>query len=201
MKTVFQMTSKKQQRSSCNFGCHFFKSKHVGRNFRPIFREFVPDFAKVFTDFAQIFKNFARIFTKSKLLGVRLHPCLLHHCSQPLPVEADVQIDVVNSVLTFVSSAFAIKDFLRTRCPTFPLQVGWTRYGTNVRYYRNNLCSRDGRNFYSLTWQCEFPHKDDTCYFAHCYPYTYTDLQVRTNNPRCCDAPTPCFCAAVRTQK
>ena len=23
----------------------------------------------------------------------------------------------------------------------------------------------------------EFPHENDTCYLAHCYPYTYTDLK------------------------
>ena len=31
---------------------------------------------------------------------------------------------------------------------------------------------------YSLTWTCEFPNEKDTYYFAHCYPYTYSDLQV-----------------------
>lgn len=31
---------------------------------------------------------------------------------------------------------------------------------------------------YSLTWTCEFPNMDDKYYFAHCYPYTYSDLQV-----------------------
>jgi len=37
---------------------------------------------KIFRYFAQISMDFARIFTKSKLLGVRLHPLhprLLHH--------------------------------------------------------------------------------------------------------------------------
>ena len=24
----------------------------------------------------------------------------------------------------------------------------------------------------------EFPHEDDTCYLAHCYPYSYTDLEL-----------------------
>lgn len=23
----------------------------------------------------------------------------------------------------------------------------------------------------------EFPYENDTCYLAHCYPYTYTDLK------------------------
>ena len=24
----------------------------------------------------------------------------------------------------------------------------------------------------------QFPHDNDTCYMAHCYPYTYTDLML-----------------------
>jgi len=75
------MTSKKT--SSCEFGRHFLKSKHVGHHFCSHFQGFCPDFqgvCEVFTDFAQVFRNFARIFTKSKLLGVHLHSCLLHHC-------------------------------------------------------------------------------------------------------------------------
>ncbi|XP_078493257.1 uncharacterized protein LOC100183529 isoform X4 [Ciona intestinalis] len=56
-------------------------------------------------------------------------------------------------------------------------KIGWVRGGSNIRYYRNNLGGRDGRTYYGLTWTCEFPYKDDCCYFAHCFPYTYTDLQ------------------------
>ena len=33
-------------------------------------------------------------------------------------------------------------------------------------------------SLYSLTWTCKFPNDNDTYYFAHCYPYTYSDLQV-----------------------
>jgi len=73
-------------------GTIFSNQSTLDAIFACIFREFgwiFRDFAKVFTDFAQIcldfariFKVFARIFTKSKLLGVRLHPLhprLLHH--------------------------------------------------------------------------------------------------------------------------
>ena len=34
---------------------------------------------------------------------------------------------------------------------------------------------------YSLTWTCKFPNDEDTYYFAHCYPYTYSDLQDYLN--------------------
>ncbi|XP_051885674.1 cytosolic carboxypeptidase 2-like [Pristis pectinata] len=55
--------------------------------------------------------------------------------------------------------------------------VGWHRAGGDIRYYRNNLSSPEGRSLYSLTWTCLFPHGDDTCFFAHSYPYTYSSLQ------------------------
>lgn len=30
---------------------------------------------------------------------------------------------------------------------------------------------------HSLTWTLQFPYDSDTCYLAHCYPYTYSQLQ------------------------
>ncbi|XP_041852156.1 cytosolic carboxypeptidase 2 [Melanotaenia boesemani] len=59
--------------------------------------------------------------------------------------------------------------------------VGWQRIGSNIRYYRN--CSQSTKNnsdvifLYSLTWTFQFPYDSDTCYLAHCYPYTYSRLQ------------------------
>ncbi|XP_055844592.1 cytosolic carboxypeptidase Nna1 isoform X2 [Episyrphus balteatus] len=58
---------------------------------------------------------------------------------------------------------------------------GWRRCGENICYYRNddeNSNEEDEDNgSYTLTFNIEFPHDDDTVYFAHSYPYTYTDLQ------------------------
>ncbi|XP_076450580.1 uncharacterized protein LOC143286741 isoform X3 [Babylonia areolata] len=59
-------------------------------------------------------------------------------------------------------------------------KVGWIRAGQNIKYYRNNLkyeTSKGDRSFYSLTWTMQFPYENDTVYLAHCYPYTYSDLQ------------------------
>jgi len=38
---------KKKKRSSCDFGRHYFKSKHVGRHFCQYFQGVCSDFAKV----------------------------------------------------------------------------------------------------------------------------------------------------------
>ncbi|XP_060015129.1 cytosolic carboxypeptidase 2 isoform X5 [Lagenorhynchus albirostris] len=54
--------------------------------------------------------------------------------------------------------------------------IGWRREGNEIRYYRSN--TDDGQQrFYCLTWTIQFPHDQDTCFFAHFYPYTYSDLQ------------------------
>ncbi|XP_064308152.1 cytosolic carboxypeptidase 3 isoform X1 [Phalacrocorax carbo] len=55
-------------------------------------------------------------------------------------------------------------------------KVGWRRTGNEIKYYKNN--AGQGRcQYFSLTWTFQFPHDQDTCYFAHCYPYTYSNLQ------------------------
>ncbi|XP_074049735.1 cytosolic carboxypeptidase 3 isoform X3 [Macrotis lagotis] len=64
--------------------------------------------------------------------------------------------------------------------------IGWQRTGDQIKYYRNNI-GQEGHQFFSLTWTFQFPHDKDTCYFAHCYPYTYANLQnylsAITNDP------------------
>ncbi|XP_004707952.1 cytosolic carboxypeptidase 3 [Echinops telfairi] len=55
-------------------------------------------------------------------------------------------------------------------------RVGWKRIGDQIKYYKNHP-EPDGRHYFSLTWTFQFPHSQDTCYFAHCYPYTYSNLQ------------------------
>ncbi|XP_029688377.1 cytosolic carboxypeptidase 2-like isoform X2 [Takifugu rubripes] len=57
--------------------------------------------------------------------------------------------------------------------------VGWRRTGSNIRYFRscNQVKSSDTVTLHSLTWTVQFPYDSDTCYLAHCYPYTYSHLQ------------------------
>ncbi|NXF12674.1 CBPC2 carboxypeptidase, partial [Smithornis capensis] len=52
--------------------------------------------------------------------------------------------------------------------------VGWRRVGSDVRYYRG---STKEPSTFRLSWTVRFPHDGDTCFFAPCYPYTYSDLQ------------------------
>ncbi|PFX25530.1 Cytosolic carboxypeptidase 2 [Stylophora pistillata] len=66
-------------------------------------------------------------------------------------------------------------------------KIGWVRTGKNIKYYKNAIKREDTtkeKYHYSFTWTCEFPNESDTCYFAHCYPYTYSDLQEHLQNLR-----------------
>lgn len=57
------------------------------------------------------------------------------------------------------------------------LRIGWHRTGQDVVYYHNGQYHLDQPCF-SLSWTLCFPYDQDTCYLAHCYPYTYTDLRA-----------------------
>ncbi|NXI46192.1 CBPC2 carboxypeptidase, partial [Galbula dea] len=51
--------------------------------------------------------------------------------------------------------------------------IGWRRVGDDISYY----CDGKEPAAFCLSWSFRFPHVGDTCFFAHSYPYTYSDLQ------------------------
>ena len=58
--------------------------------------------------------------------------------------------------------------------------VGWHRIGENIEYYQNNYRRDNNKNarcFFSLTFDHVWPQSNDQVFFAHCFPYTYSDLQ------------------------
>ncbi|XP_044534030.1 cytosolic carboxypeptidase 1 [Gracilinanus agilis] len=61
----------------------------------------------------------------------------------------------------------------------------WIRVGTDICYYKNHFSrssvaagGQKGKSYYTITFTVTFPHKDDVCYFAYHYPYTYSTLQM-----------------------
>ncbi|XP_022106219.1 uncharacterized protein LOC110987635 isoform X7 [Acanthaster planci] len=65
--------------------------------------------------------------------------------------------------------------------------LGWHRIGHHINYSRSNGFHRNpllhvDMVYYTLSWQMEFAYENDTCYFAHCYPYTFTDLREHINH-------------------
>ncbi|NWV63783.1 CBPC2 carboxypeptidase, partial [Malurus elegans] len=52
--------------------------------------------------------------------------------------------------------------------------IGWRRVGTDIHYSRGGAGEQPA---FRLSWTVRFPHDSDTCFFAACYPYTYSDLQ------------------------
>ena len=60
--------------------------------------------------------------------------------------------------------------------------LGWQRAGRDICYYQNSIKKKTAGHYYTLTWTVNFEHDNDTIYFAHSYPYTYTDLQRYLDN-------------------
>ena len=58
---------------------------------------------------------------------------------------------------------------------------GWVRAGRDVCYYQNSMKRKTAGHYYTLTFRAQFQHDNDTIYFAHSYPYTYSDLQRYLN--------------------
>ncbi|XP_042527014.1 cytosolic carboxypeptidase 1 isoform X2 [Dipodomys spectabilis] len=61
----------------------------------------------------------------------------------------------------------------------------WMRVGSDICYYKNHFSrssvaagGQKGKSYYTMTFTVTFPHKDDVCYFAYHYPYTYSTLQM-----------------------
>ncbi|KAK3593957.1 hypothetical protein CHS0354_040690 [Potamilus streckersoni] len=90
------------------------------------------------------------------------------------------RFSIVNFIKPDSLYNFGMKPLMYSEKDALQKKIGWHRCGNNIKYYKNNMVyetSRGEKSFYSMTWNVEFPHNHDTVYFAHCYPYTYTDLQ------------------------
>lgn len=56
--------------------------------------------------------------------------------------------------------------------------LGWHRAGSRISYYANTIRrGRSGKTYYTLTFTLVTEYDNDLVHVAHCYPYTYTDLQ------------------------
>ena len=54
----------------------------------------------------------------------------------------------------------------------------WHRAGTQVAYFQNCTprIDRPEKHYYTLSFQYSFDYPNDTVYFAHCFPYSHSDL-------------------------
>ncbi|XP_051964227.1 cytosolic carboxypeptidase 1 isoform X1 [Xyrauchen texanus] len=61
----------------------------------------------------------------------------------------------------------------------------WVRTGSDICYYKNHFSrssiaagGQRGKSYFTMTFTVTFQHKDDVCYFAYHYPYTYSMLKM-----------------------
>ena len=57
---------------------------------------------------------------------------------------------------------------------------GWHRGCYDIKYYpsKNKKSSSVHSQLYTLSFSVELNYTNDKVYFAHCYPYTYSDCQL-----------------------
>ncbi|XP_056657735.1 cytosolic carboxypeptidase 2 isoform X1 [Monodelphis domestica] len=100
--------------------------------------------------------------------------------------EVTYRFTIVNLLKPKSLYTIGMKPLLYSEVDARSHNIGWRRAGDEIKYYRK--AAEEGQpTFYCLTWTVRFPHDQDTCYLAHFYPYTYTDLQYYllavANNP------------------
>ncbi|XP_043829300.1 cytosolic carboxypeptidase 2 isoform X9 [Dromiciops gliroides] len=100
--------------------------------------------------------------------------------------EITYRFTIVNLLKPKSLYTIGMKPLLYSEVDARTQSIGWRRAGEEIKYYKKG--AEEGHpTFYCLTWTVRFPHDQDTCYFAHFYPYTYTDLQYYlltvANNP------------------
>ncbi|XP_022526344.1 cytosolic carboxypeptidase 1 isoform X1 [Astyanax mexicanus] len=67
----------------------------------------------------------------------------------------------------------------------------WIRTGSDICYYKNHFSrssiaagGQKGKSYYTMTFTVTFQHKDDVCYFAYHYPYTFSTLKMHLQKLR-----------------
>ncbi|XP_057693932.1 cytosolic carboxypeptidase 2 [Corythoichthys intestinalis] len=95
-----------------------------------------------------------------------------------MKAEVSYRLTIVNLMKRRSLYSQGMKPLLYSERAAEETAVGWIRTGSNITYYRSqNSKDSDSKTLYSLTWTLQFPYESDTCYLAHCYPYTYSHLQ------------------------
>lgn len=75
---------------------------------------------------------------------------------------------------------YSVRDFQNNRKHSFILypEIAWQRTGSNISFSQNKIEEESKRPLNTLSFSVKFKHDNDTVYFAHCFPYTYSDLQL-----------------------
>ncbi|KAK3260044.1 hypothetical protein CYMTET_30984, partial [Cymbomonas tetramitiformis] len=87
------------------------------------------------------------------------------------------KLNIINMVKSDSQYQAGMLPVLCSEKHTVATGVSWYREGSNLSYYQNNIKRKNSHYYYTFTCTFEFPYDHDTVYIAHCYPYTYTDLQ------------------------
>lgn len=86
------------------------------------------------------------------------------------------KFNIVNLVKPDSSYNHGMKPLIYSKKDAEVRKLGWHRSGKDIKYYPSRKRSISSpQNFYTLSFQIDFTHDSDQVFFAHCYPYTYSD--------------------------
>ncbi|KAI8926625.1 hypothetical protein BC831DRAFT_221843 [Entophlyctis helioformis] len=91
----------------------------------------------------------------------------------------DYQFSITNLMKTNCLYTQGMQPLVYSEALAASQSLGWIRAGRHISYTRNpvSLSDKTKRPSHSLRFTLSFPVHNDTIYVAHCYPYTYSDLQ------------------------
>uniref|UniRef100_A0A3Q1FMY4 Cytosolic carboxypeptidase 2 n=1 Tax=Acanthochromis polyacanthus TaxID=80966 RepID=A0A3Q1FMY4_9TELE len=115
-------------------------------------------------------------------LYTRKHTQWFYFRVRNMKAGATYRFTIINLMKSSSLYSAGMKPLLYSERAAEENSVGWQRSGSNIRYYRNGCQNTKDNNsdvvaLYSLSWTLQFPYDSDTCFLAHCYPYTYSRLQ------------------------
>ena len=102
-------------------------------------------------------------------------------CQQPTPAPllpaCSYKLNIINLVKSDSLYTSGMQPLLHSQLLHRRKGLGWHRAGTSVAYFANSIKRAGSEHYHSISFVLEGLQEGDVVHLAHCYPFTYTDLQ------------------------
>lgn len=89
-----------------------------------------------------------------------------------------VTFNILNFMKPYSLYCEGLKPLIYSKAAEVRQGANWTRGGERIEYFENTIPKPGGGFYYTLRFKYTFPTADDEVSFAHCFPYTFYDLQT-----------------------
>jgi hypothetical protein len=109
--------------------------------------------------------------------GTQAHTQWYYFKVKPFKAGQRVTFSILNFMKPYSLYTEGLKPLVHSKLAAERCSLGWSRGGDRVEYFENTVPKPGGGFYYTLRFSYCFRQVDDEVSFAHCFPYTYTDLQ------------------------